>query len=485
MNCDVAVAVGERRYGDNFPPDFVEQVKTKQSSAGFVFCQKRVNNLMYYAWTMGELRSIFVCYNGFMIDIESEEALCNIASDLQSIGCLEEKTLFAKAKEYLQKQSYMVPLPLFSYAKQATEATLSNIDAKELAKYTDTNSTVFVLLQYLPANKITNAPNVETFTVKGVEFNTTPADTNLNSNVETFTVKGVEFNMVKVGGGTFMMGAAEEQGNDANSDEKPVHPVTISDYYIGQTQVTQELWQAVMGRNPSHYMRYKQCPVENVSWNDCQKFISRLNKLTGRNFCLPTEAEWEFAARGGNKSRGYKYSGSNKPDEVAWYEENSGGTTHSVAQKRANELGLFDMSGNVWEWCCDTYKTYSSRPQTDPISQTSGDFVVRGGSIYQTMSGIRVSYRNLCSITSSPVVGLRLALSNRRDEQGVAPTSKNKIPWYAKVVGIAIAIAYVLYNIIWFMHYFGGGRTETATETATETCSEYYEEETVAETPAM
>ena len=146
------------------------------------------------------------------------------------------------------------------------------------------------------------------------------------------------------------MGATPEQGSDAWDNEKPSHYVTLSSYYIGETEVTAELWQAVMGINPSNFSGSLR-PVECVSWNECQEFVTRLSSLTGENFRLPTEAEWEFAARGGKKSQGYKYSGSNTIGDVAWYSDNSNSETHNVAQKLPNELGLYDMSGNVWEWC--------------------------------------------------------------------------------------------------------------------------------------
>ena len=211
---------------------------------------------------------------------------------------------------------------------------------------------------------------------------------------EIFIVNGVSFTMIAVEGGTFQMGATSEQGSDAYSDESPVHSVTLSDYYIGETEVTQELWEAVMGGNPSGFSGYPQRPVECVSWNDCQTFIKKLNQLTGQNFRLPTEAEWEYAARGGNKSKGYKYSGSNTIGNVAWSMVNSG-STHNVKTKQANELGIYDMSGNVWEWCQDWYGSYSSGSQTNPTGPTSGSKrVLRGGSWFLNESYCRVSCRN-------------------------------------------------------------------------------------------
>ena len=205
--------------------------------------------------------------------------------------------------------------------------------------------------------------------------------------------------MVYVEGGTFLMGAQTSSSSSANydcdaySDESPVHSVTLSSYYIGKYEVTQGLWDAVMGKNPSR-IKGANLPVENVSWKDCQKFIKKLNALTGITFRLPTEAEWEYAARGGNKSKGYKYSGSNTIDDVAWYCNNSSFATHQVGTKQANELCIYDMSGNVWEWCSDRYGSYSSTSQTDPIGPTSGSWrVVRGGSWYDSARECRVSER--------------------------------------------------------------------------------------------
>ena len=207
-----------------------------------------------------------------------------------------------------------------------------------------------------------------------------PLQGNTEPSEQTFRVNGVEFKMIKVEGGTFSMGATLEQTN-YNNDEKPVHSVTLSDYYIGETEVTQELWEAVMGSNPSYFEGDNQRPVESVSWNACQKFIKKLNRLTGKEFRLPTEAEWEYAARGGKYSRGYKYSGSNNSDEVAWYDSNSGSKTHPVKTKKDNELGLYDMSGNVWEWCNDWWGCYQSNSQTNPTGPSEGESrVLRGGS---------------------------------------------------------------------------------------------------------
>ena len=224
---------------------------------------------------------------------------------------------------------------------------------------------------------------------------------------KTFTVNGVSFEMVFVEGGTFQMGS-----NDGESDEQPVHQVTLSNYHIGKTEVTQELWQAVMGSNPS-YSGFKGAknPVNNVSWNDCQEFISKLNRLTGGRFRLPTEAEWEYAARGGNKSRGYKYSGSDYLGRVAWYEDNSDSKVHPVGSKSPNELGLYDMSGNVREWCSDWYDSYLSSPQTNPTGPSSGNNRMgRGGSWDHNATRCRVANRGgSAPAFSSGSLGLRLA----------------------------------------------------------------------------
>lgn len=244
----------------------------------------------------------------------------------------------------------------------------------------------------------------------------------LTKDEKIFKVKGVSFTMKLVEGGTFQMGATSEQGSDAYDNEKPVHSVTLSNYYMGETEVTQALWQALMGSNPSQF-EGDNLPVNQVTWNDCQEFIRKLNQKTGKNFRLPTEAEWEYAARGGKKSRGYKYSGSNTLRDVAWFGQwngytydngNSGEKTHAVKTKSPNELGLYDMSGNVWEWCSDWYGSYGSSTQTNPTGSSSGSSrVLRGGGWLSRAGNCRVSFRrsNDNYVSGFYYCGFRLCLS--------------------------------------------------------------------------
>ena len=235
----------------------------------------------------------------------------------------------------------------------------------------------------------------------------------LSGNTITIPVKnGISIDMVRVEAGTFTMGATPEM-KDPWDDEKPVHQVTLTnDYYIGKYEVTQALWQAVMGNNPS-YFKGDNLPVEYISWDDCQEFISKLNSITGKTFRLPTEAEWEYAARGGKKSRGYQYSGSNNLSDVAWYKNNSGSKTHAVGTKQGNELGIYDMSGNVWEWCQDWKGTYSSSSQVNPTGANSGFYrVFRGGSWGSSARSCRSSCRDFDTPVNRNInLGLRLVLS--------------------------------------------------------------------------
>ncbi len=263
----------------------------------------------------------------------------------------------------------------------------------------------------------------QTVTVK--ENETTEVNLTLNNipvvmDEKTFTVKGhgktVTFKMKLVKAGTFQMGSTTGYDN-----EKPVHSVTLTkDYYMGETEVTQALWYAVMGQSPtsdgskweSKFGKGDNYPAYNISYEDSKQFLTKLNQMTGQTFRFPTEAEWEFAAKGGTKSKGYMYAGSNTIDDVAWYEKNSGDKTHVVAGKNANELGLYDMSGNVWEWCYDWYGSYSSSAQTNPTGAVSSSRRVdRGGSWrgYATFCRAAFRYSDGPSIHGS-TLGLRLAL---------------------------------------------------------------------------
>ena len=223
--------------------------------------------------------------------------------------------------------------------------------------------------------------------------------------VETYTVEGVTFRMIKVAGGTFMMGGTEEQGTDAYDEEKPVHAVTLPDYYIGETEVTQQLWEAMVGHNPSHF-KGKDRPVECVRYIDIDLFLMKLEYYTGKRFRLPSEQEWEFAARGGNLSRHTKYAGSENFDSVAWYCNNSANQTHDVKGKAPNELGIYDMSGNVEEWCEDTWRPYTAGADED-TDETAR--VSRGGGYLDFAKHLRVSDRRRVPITIyNSDIGLRL-----------------------------------------------------------------------------
>jgi formylglycine-generating enzyme required for sulfatase activity len=232
----------------------------------------------------------------------------------------------------------------------------------------------------------------------------------LSFDIKSFneTVNGVSFDMIPIEGGSFMMGS-----NDGDRDEQPIHRVTVSDFSIGNTEVTQALWKAVMGNNPS-YFKGDNLPVDNVSWSDVQEFIEKLNHLTGKKYRLPTEAEWEYAAGGGSKNR-TKWAGTDVESllgNYAWYNTNSGDKTHDVATKLPNSLGLYDMTGNVWEWCSDRFGDYSINDQMNPTGVTSGSLrAFRGGAWAYGLQNCRVSSRDRNKIKYTRYfVGFRLVL---------------------------------------------------------------------------
>ena len=300
---------------------------------------------------------------------------------------------------YMMKQVFLVILLAFGFVAGA-----QNVTVRKPKKQKPATTQVAPKKERASKQRKVQSKKAE------VDISPTIGKANYTPNVKTFYANGVSFEMVEVRGGTFRMGTTSEQG----SDGIPVHSVTLSSYYIGKTEVTQALWKAVMGNNPSSF-KGDNLPVECVSWNDCQVFIRKLNDLTGQNFRLPTEAEWEFACRGGNNSRGYKYSGSNYIDNVAWYDGNSGDKTHPVATKLPNELGIYDMSGNVEEWCSDWWGWegyYSSGAQTNPKGPYDGSYRVnRGGS----WSGYARNCPSSCRDYTGPgycywFLGLRLSL---------------------------------------------------------------------------
>lgn len=217
------------------------------------------------------------------------------------------------------------------------------------------------------------------------------------------TAFGMALSMVYVEGGTFLMGATEEQGQDVSDVELPVHEVTLNDFYIGKYEITQAQWTAVMGTTLSEIIEeYGYTPygigdghaMYDITWVESYIFCERLSERTGKTYRLPTEAEWEYAARGGQHADGTMYAGSNDIDEVAWYQKNSDTVVHPVGQKKPNGLGLYDMSGNVWEWCMDWYTAYPSEAQVNPRGPLQGkNRVIRGGYWNGVANSGRVSSR--------------------------------------------------------------------------------------------
>lgn len=242
----------------------------------------------------------------------------------------------------------------------------------------------------------------------------------LRDSVKVAIIQRMIDNMQEIEGGSYYMGATAEQQNEAYDTEAPMHYVTVSSFFIGRYEITQAEWNAVMDEYPSNYYGDDKdvFPVEMISWVDCHTFIDRLNEITGMRFRLPTEAEWEYAARGGLYSNGMKYAGGNNPHEVTWNIDNSGKRPHPVGTKAPNELGLYDMNGNVWEWCEDWYANdyyAKSNGLTDPKGPATGEYrIIRGGSWFDDVRLCRVSSRYMNINTNrDPGLGFRLAMDIR------------------------------------------------------------------------
>ncbi|MDR1347233.1 MAG: SUMF1/EgtB/PvdO family nonheme iron enzyme [Prevotellaceae bacterium] len=244
--------------------------------------------------------------------------------------------------------------------------------------------------------------------------------------------------MVFVEGGTFTMGCTAEQGGDCKDDERPAHSVTVSSFHIGKYEITQAQWESIMGNNPS-LLKGANLPVDNIAWNDAQEFISRLNRATGKSYRLPTEAEWEYAARGGNRSKGYRYSGSNNLGEVAWYciSYSDPVKPHNVGTKKPNELGIYDMSGSVREFCYDWYGGYAASPQQNPTGPVDGrECVIRGGGHGSYAEYCHISFRGDHHIPNEDLywLGFRVVLSETEVASGAGAATEKRYHFAPKMV---------------------------------------------------
>ena len=271
-----------------------------------------------------------------------------------------------------------------------------------------------LMMAQASGGQIKRKPQVSTSTNRANRSNNKSSKSGITESERKSIIANIVNNMVFVEGGTFMMGASSEPGDDASYWNEPIHEVTISSFYICRYEITQEEWTSVMNTsiNPSSF-KGKKKPVESISWAQCQSFINILNSVSGKHFRLPTEAEWEYASRGGSKTKGFKYSGSNILNEVGWYKGNSSSSTHVVGKLKPNELGLYDMSGNVYEWCSDWFKKYKSNKQYNPTGPQNGTKrVSRGGSWFSKETGCRVYTHDGGKPDASPVIGFRLACDN-------------------------------------------------------------------------
>ena len=394
----------------------------------------------------GETTKIFEkLIAGITIPIITEPSNASIEIDGIYLGISPISYKFIIGKNYnikITKENYKPINETIFITENINKLPVYNLEKLEkiLPIITEpTNATIEIDGKYIGISHISYKFTIgKTYNLKITKENYKPINETIfiTENVNKLPVYNLEkdivlpkIEMVFVQGGTFTMGCSDEQGNECDDREKPAHQVTLSDYYIGKYEVTQGFWKKVMGSNPSYFKNCgDDCPVENVSWDDCQEFISKLNQLTGKRFRLPTEAEWEYAARGGSKaSYQTKYAGSNAFGEVAWYRDNSdvnysGGIeiegrkkgTHIVGTKKPNALGIYDMSGNVWEWCNDWFGDYSSGGITNPKGAATGSYrVFRGGSWPYFGFHDRVSYRGyIIPGYSNFSYGIRLVFSS-------------------------------------------------------------------------
>lgn len=249
------------------------------------------------------------------------------------------------------------------------------------------------------------------------------------STMQAQNVKESDIEVVYVPSGSFTMGCTYEQGSDCSYDEKPSHQVRLGAYAIAKYEVTQKLWKAVMGNNPSR-VQGDDLPVHNVTWEEVQTFITRLNQMTGMSYRLPTEAEWEYAARGGAaQTMSYQFSGNAELDKVGWYSENSGSQVHPVGQKQPNALGLYDMSGNVWEWCSDVYGLYSDEEQENPQGPEKGATRVTRGGCYAALAKMcrTTTRKSMYQGGKDNATGFRLAFTDDREAQAAARAEQERI----------------------------------------------------------
>jgi formylglycine-generating enzyme required for sulfatase activity len=360
----------------------------------------------------------------YLSDFPAARRLPQVLEAAKALPAEEQKTLLPELKQRLgtsempqntKQTKHQAASSNPEISKKTTQAEQKNAIDKKPIKQEDTDknkSATTVEKTSTTPSKDEKIANVAPASTNEPEKEKTPAGATTTPHLDASN-DPFRQQMIPVKGGTFLMGSPDTD-QAAYDGEKPQHSVTLSDFSIGKYEVTQAQWRAVMGKDPEevNFKGCDQCPVEGVSWNDAQNFLKTLNAKTGKKYRLPTEAEWEYAARGGNQSRGYTYAGSNALAEVAWYSDNSGSKTHPINQKKANELGLYDMSGNVYEWCQDWYGHYSSTAQTNPKGAVSGsNRVYRGGGWDGYARFCRVSFR----LRNAPtyrfsLLGFRLAL---------------------------------------------------------------------------